>query len=141
LTIHDLTIQRSTIQQFNVKDLFDIVPEDADLLVINKPAGLACHPTKSDGHSSLVCRVRAYLGPDVTPRLVNRLDRETSGVVLVVKTPEAARELGRVFESRSVAKEYLALVHGHVAGERGLIDARLGKDERKCCGDQGLRAS
>lgn len=110
--------------------LFDILHEDADLLVINKPAGLVCHPTKSDGHSSLISRVRAHLGPDVTPRLVNRLDRETSGIVLIAKTPEAARELGRIFESRLVGKEYLAIVHGRVIEERGFIDAPLGIDER-----------
>lgn len=110
--------------------LFDILHEDADLLVINKPAGLVCHPTKPDGHSSLISRVRTHLGPDVTPRLVNRLDRETSGIVLIAKTPEAARELGRIFESRAVEKEYLAIVHGHLCEGRGLIDAPLGKDKQ-----------
>jgi 23S rRNA pseudouridine1911/1915/1917 synthase len=113
-----------------VNGLFAILHEDADLLVINKPAGLVCHPTKSDGHSSLISRVRAPLGPDVMPRLVNRLDRETSGIVLIAKTPEATRELGRIFESRAVEKEYSAIVHGRVIEERGLIGAPLGRDER-----------
>ena len=111
-------------------NLLVILHEDAELLVINKPAGLVCHPTKPDGRSSLIARARSHLGPDATPRLVNRLDRETSGVVLIAKTPEAARELGRVFESRSIAKEYLAIVHGHVREDHGLIDAPLGNDER-----------
>ena len=107
---------------------FAILHEDADLLVVNKPAGLVCHPTKPDGHSSLISRVRGYLGPDAAPRLVNRLDRETSGVVLVAKTAQAARELGRIFEHRAVGKEYLAIVHGHLREDSGLIDAPLGKD-------------
>ena len=66
----------------------------------------------------------------IVPHLVNRLDRETSGVVLIAKNPEAAGELGKILESRAVQKEYLAIVHGHVREEHGLIDAPLGKDER-----------
>jgi len=110
--------------------LLDILHEDADLLVINKPADLVCHPTKGDVFSSLISRVRLHLGADSAPRLVNRLDRETSGVSVVAKTVEAARELGRIWETRAVAKEYLAVVHGHVAADAGTIDAPLGKDER-----------
>lgn len=110
--------------------LFDIIHEDNELLVVNKPADLVCHPTKGDAFSSLISRVRIYLGPDATPRLVNRLDRETSGVTVVAKTAEAARELGQLWETRAVEKEYLALVHGHVCDEQGLIEAPLGKDER-----------
>src|SRR5688572_28798688 len=97
-----------------MKELFDIIHEDADLLVINKPADLVCHPTKGDQYSSLISRVRLYLGPDAKPHLVNRLDRETSGVTVVAKHPEAAGELGKLWETRNVAKRYLAIVHGHV---------------------------
>jgi 23S rRNA pseudouridine1911/1915/1917 synthase len=62
--------------------------------------------------------------------LVNRLDRETSGVVLVAKTNSAARELRALWERRSVEKEYLAIVHGRVPGPGGEVDAPLGRDER-----------
>jgi 23S rRNA pseudouridine1911/1915/1917 synthase len=62
--------------------------------------------------------------------LVNRLDRETSGVVLVAKNSEAARLSRRLWEDRAVQKEYLAIAHGHVPDARGVIDAPLGKDER-----------
>jgi 23S rRNA pseudouridine1911/1915/1917 synthase len=113
-----------------VENLFAIVHEDDGLLVINKPAGLVCHPTKTDGRSSLISRVRLYLGPDAHPHLVNRLDRETSGVTVVAKRDDAARELRRLWESRAVEKEYLAIVHGHVRDEEGIIDAPLAKDER-----------
>jgi 23S rRNA-/tRNA-specific pseudouridylate synthase len=112
-----------------VENLFEIIHEDAELLVINKPAGLVCHPTKTDEYSSLIGRVRLHLGKDARPHLVNRLDRETSGVMLVAKTNEAARELRRLMEGREVQKEYLAIVHGHVPDDHGLIDAPLGKDE------------
>lgn len=114
--------------QRNLDKLFDIIHEDEDLLLINKPADLVCHPTKGDEFSSLINRVRLHLGPDSKPHLVNRLDRETSGVTVVAKNPAAASELGKLWESRAVEKEYLAIVHGHVGDEHGLIDAPLGKD-------------
>lgn len=108
---------------------FDIVHEDADLLVINKPAGLVCHPTKSDGRSSLISRVRSYLGADIQPHLINRLDRETSGIILVAKNPTAARELRRLWEQREVCKQYLAIVQGHVSADYQVIEAPLGRDQ------------
>src|SRR6476660_7227747 len=115
-----------------MKPLLQIIFENDELLVINKPAGLVCHPTKTDEYSSLISRVRLYLGKQAHPHLVNRLDRETSGVTVVAKTDEAALALRRVWESRKVEKEYLAIVHGHVKDEQGMIDAPLGKDEKSC---------
>ncbi len=110
--------------------LFDIIHEDAELLVINKPADLVCHPTKGDEYSSLISRARLYLGANSTPHLVNRLDRETSGVTIVAKSAGVAGELGKIWETRAVQKEYRAIVHGHVSVEHGVIDAPLGKDEQ-----------
>jgi 23S rRNA pseudouridine1911/1915/1917 synthase len=130
-----------------VNDLFPIVHEDEDLLVINKPAGLVCHPTKGDVYSSLISRIRLYLGPDATAHLVNRLDRETGGLTLVAKTDEAARELRRLWEAREVVKEYRAIVHGCPPREQGIIDAPLGKDEQSevavkdCVREDGAEAS
>lgn len=110
--------------------LFHIVHEDADLLVINKPAGLVCHPTKRDAMSSLIGRVRLHLGEPARPHIINRLDRETSGLVIVAKTDDTARQLRRLWETRAVTKTYLAIVHGHVREDRGVINAPLGRDER-----------
>src|ERR1017187_6700835 len=112
----------------SVEKLFDIIYEDNELLAINKPAGLVCHPTKTDEYSSLISRARLPLGPGSHPQLVNRLDRETSGVTLVAKDAETARELRRIWENRQVEKDYLAIVHGHVVEAHGIIDAPLGKD-------------
>ena len=115
-----------------MKPLFDLIFEDHDLLVINKPAGLVCHPTKIDEYSSLIGRVRLYLGNDAEhkpPHLVNRLDRETSGVTILAKNPQIAGQLGKLFETRAVQKEYLALVHGAIRQDHGIIEAPLGKDE------------
>jgi 23S rRNA pseudouridine1911/1915/1917 synthase len=138
-----------------VEKLFEIIFEDDDLLVINKPAGLVCHPTKNGEMSSLIGRVRLHLkirssrcesahssffekdqseltfaATNSAPHLINRLDRETSGVVVIAKNSEIAGELGKILESRAIEKEYVAIVHGHVREEHGLIGAPLGKDER-----------
>jgi 23S rRNA pseudouridine1911/1915/1917 synthase len=115
--------------------VLDVLYEDADLLVVNKPAGLVCHPTKSGERSSLIGRVREYWNSPsrpagLRPHLINRLDREPSGVVLIAQNAAVAGELGKIFEARAVQKEYLAIVHGHVPENQGWIDASLGKDER-----------
>jgi len=111
--------------------VLNVIHEDADLLVVQKPAGLVCHPTKDGEMSSLIGRARLHLaGRAAAPHLINRLDRETSGIVLIAKNSPAAGELGKILESCAVEKEYLAIVHGHVAAERGIIDAPLGKDEQ-----------
>lgn len=112
-----------------MEPLFEILHEDDDLLAINKQADLVCHPTKTDELSSLAGRVRLHLGEDRPVHFVNRLDRETSGIVIVAKTNEAARELRRLWENREVTKTYWAIVHGHVRDDTGTIDAPLGKDE------------
>jgi 23S rRNA pseudouridine1911/1915/1917 synthase len=112
------------IKIFRVTDLFEILHEDDDLLVINKPAGLVCHPTKGDELSSLAGRLRLYRGAEQSVHLINRLDRETSGVVCVGKTDEVARELRKLWESREVEKQYWAIVYGHVTESEGTIDAR-----------------
>ena len=134
--------------------VLNVIHEDADLLVVHKPAGLVCHPTKDGEMSSLVGRARLYLNSSLSanevggegrgevvlnlqplafslrPFLINRLDRETSGVVMIAKNSQTAGELGKILESRAVEKEYLAIVHGYVAAEQGTIDAPLGKDEQ-----------
>lgn len=111
-----------------MEPLLSIVHEDSDLLVLNKPAGLVCHPTKGDVYSSLISRARLHLGPESAPQLINRLDRETSGVVVLAKNSQAARDLRKLWESRAVEKEYWAIVHGYLEPDHGVLDAPLGKD-------------
>ena len=108
--------------------LFGLIHEDEDLLVINKPADLVCHPTKGDQYSSLISRVRLYLD-QADVHMINRLDRETSGIVLLAKRNVAARQLRTLWESGKVIKSYDAIVHGHVRPDSGLIDQPLGPDE------------
>ena len=117
------------IGSFLLDDLFEILHEDENLLAINKPAGLVCHPTKGDEYSSLAGRIRLHLGAERPVHLINRLDRETSGVVLVGKADNAARQLRKLWQSREAEKIYWAIVHGHVAEAEGLIDAPLGAED------------
>ena len=107
------------------EQLVNIVFEDDRLLVVNKPANLVCHPSKTGPLSSLVGRVRAYLGR-AEAFMVNRLDRETSGLMLVAKDAAMAAQLHRAFQKKQVIKEYLAIVHGGVAEEHGTIEAPIG---------------
>ncbi len=105
--------------------LLNVVFEDDRLLVVNKPANLVCHPSKNGPLSSLVGRVRAYLGrPEAF--MVNRLDRETSGLMLITKDAPMAAQLHRAFLKKQVTKEYVAIVHGQPNGEHGVVDAPIG---------------
>lgn len=106
--------------------MLNIVFEDTRLLVLDKPAGLVCHPTKGDEYSSLVGRVRLHMGPNY--HLINRLDRETSGLVVIAKQDKIARELRRAWENRGVRKLYSAIVHGHPTHNSQTISAALGRD-------------
>jgi len=126
-------------------ELFPIIFEDEDLLVIDKPAGLVCHPTKGDEYSSLVGRIRLHLGQGGF--LINRLDRETSGVVLAAKCSEVAGELGKIWQAGGVRKTYQALVHGQPDSDEGCIEGRLGKDVasevviKNCVREDGAKAT
>ena len=119
-----------------VAALLDVLYEDGHLLVVNKPADLVCHPSKSGPLSSLIGRVRLYLGHD-EGRLVNRLDRETSGVVLIAKDAASAGELGKILAKQIAAKSYLAIVHGAVAIEAQTISAPIGDDEASAVAVKG----
>jgi len=106
-----------------------VLHEDENLLVVHKPAGLVCHPSKGDAASSLIGRVRLHLGPSCNPQMVHRLDRETSGVMAFAKTAAAALDLRRLWHLGMVSKGYLALVHGHPPLNHGLIEAPIGPDD------------
>jgi 23S rRNA-/tRNA-specific pseudouridylate synthase len=102
-----------------MKELFEIVHEDDDLLVLNKPADLVCHPTKGDRYSSLISRVRLHLGDDIRPHLINRLDRETSGLVIVARNETAALELRRLWEGGPTRRSRRRAPGSWSTGDRG----------------------
>ncbi|MDH7490272.1 MAG: RluA family pseudouridine synthase [Anaerolineae bacterium] len=114
----------------------DIVYEDADILVVNKPAGMVVHPAFGHASGTLVNAVLAHcpdlagVGGELRPGIVHRLDKDTSGLIVVAKGDVALRDLQAQFKGREVQKVYLALVEGHVSPPTGLIDAPIGRDPR-----------
>lgn len=104
-----------------------LLEEDRDYLVFDKPGWVVCHPSKNGPWSSLVGAVRVWRGME-TMHLVSRLDRETSGIILLAKHPGAASVAQTAMERRWVKKTYLALLEGELA-EPTLVDQPLGPDE------------
>ncbi len=113
-----------------------IIYEDDDLLVIDKPAGLVVHPAPGNPAHTLVNAILFHLSslPDTDdwhrPGIVHRLDKDTSGVMLVAKNSVAHQNLADQFKTRSVVKTYLVLVRGHLTPEDGVIEAPIGRDSR-----------
>jgi len=103
-----------------------IIHEDDDLVVVNKPGDVVCHPSKAGPWSSLVSAVREHAGL-TTAHLVYRLDRETSGVVILAKNPKAASRLQKGMQNRKVGKTYLAVLTGELTGPI-TVDQPLGDD-------------
>jgi len=111
----------------------EILYEDADIAVLNKPAGMVIHPGAGHASGTLVNALLHHvtdlsgIGGELRPGIVHRLDRGTSGVMVIAKNDRAHQELSRQFQHREVEKEYIALVWGVVqAGRR--IDAAIGRD-------------
>jgi len=106
---------------------FEIVFEDSDLLVLNKPAGIAVHEGKGILKRDTVLGQleAAYRARNITPRLVHRIDQDTSGLLVVAKNGPMSERLEKIFETRAVEKDYLALVAGRLRAKRGTIDTPL----------------
>jgi 23S rRNA pseudouridine1911/1915/1917 synthase len=111
----------------------EIVHEDETLVVVNKPAGLVIHPAAGI-HSGKLANALAYHfqqlpnASSVRPGIVHRLDRDTSGLLVVAKTESALENLSDQFRDRSVYKSYVALVHGRVQSDSGRIEQPLARD-------------
>jgi len=114
----------------------NILYEDDDLLVIDKPAGLTIHPAPGHPSHTLVNAVLSHfpkladISDSLRPGIVHRLDKDTSGVMLVAKNSRAQLNLAGQFNARSVVKAYLVLVKGHLTPENGIIEAPMGRDPR-----------
>ncbi len=117
----------------------DVVYEDADLLVIDKPAGMVVHPAAGHEAHTLVhgllarCHDLAGIGGEQRPGIVHRLDRDTSGLLMVAKNDRAHASLSRQLQARTVGKFYLALLSGAPRPASGIVDAPIARDphERK----------
>ena len=114
----------------------DIVWEDQHLLIVNKPAGLTVHPAPGHPSHTLVNGLLAIypdlpgIGGEKRPGIVHRLDKDTSGLMMVAKTAEAHRSLSNEIQNRRIVKGYTALLNGHIKPQTGFIDASIARDPR-----------
>ncbi len=110
-----------------------IVYEDGDLLVVDKPPGMAVHPAPGHSSGTLVHAVLAHcpglstVGGEGRPGIVHRLDKDTSGLIIVAKNDAAHLSLARQLKERRVEKTYIALVEGRLTQREGVIDASIGR--------------
>jgi 23S rRNA pseudouridine1911/1915/1917 synthase len=115
----------------------EILYEDEDLVAVNKPAGMVVHAGAGNTAGTLVnallhrFHTLSSLGGDLRPGIVHRLDRYTSGVILIARTDGAHRALAAQFAGRQVEKVYLALVHGRLAADSGRIDKPIARDPHR----------
>ena len=114
-----------------------VLYEDADLAVIDKPAGVVVHPAAGHASGTLVNALLFHvkdlsgIGGEIRPGIVHRLDKETSGVLVIAKNDLAHRTLADKWNTEAIRKEYLALVYGTPDPERGSVNAPIGRDPRE----------
>ncbi|BBB93014.1 MAG TPA: RluA family pseudouridine synthase [Methylomusa anaerophila] len=111
----------------------DILYEDQDIIVINKPRGMVVHPAAGNYRGTLVnallehCKDLSGINGVIRPGIVHRLDKDTSGVIVAAKTDRAHLNLAEQIKSRVASRKYLAIVHGNIIEEQGVINAPIGR--------------
>jgi len=110
-----------------------ILYEDSSIIVVDKPAGMVVHPAYGNPSGTLVnallyyCKDLAGINGIIRPGIVHRLDKDTSGVMVVAKDDQAYHELAKQFKNRTVEKAYMAIAYGQFSKEEGLIDSAIGR--------------
>ena len=147
ITIDNNFKEETDILPENIK--LDIVYEDDDLMIINKPSGLVVHPGAGNYDNTLVNGLLNYTNnlssvDDVRPGIVHRLDKDTSGLMVVAKNNKCHELLSEMFKNHEVKRTYYALVCGVVPYNKGTVDVPLKKDETKfdrvCASEDGKKA-
>lgn len=114
----------------------EIIYEDADVLVVNKPRGMVVHPAPGHPSGTLVnglmhhCKDLSGINGVARPGIVHRIDKDTSGLLMVAKNDVAHESLVNQLVNKTVTRKYTALVHGHIAHEKGTIEAPIGRDQK-----------
>ncbi len=114
----------------------DILYEDQDIVLINKAQGMVVHPGAGNKDGTLVNALLYHIDDlsgingEIRPGIVHRLDKDTSGILIVAKNDEAHVHLSKQLQDRSMEREYWALVHGNIPHEHGTIDAPIGRDPK-----------
>lgn len=114
----------------------DVVYEDEDVIVVNKPRGLVVHPAAGHAHGTLINGLvyrgvrLSHLGGEMRPGVVHRIDKDTSGLLMLAKTDRAFLDLAEQLKLHTVERRYQAIVHGRIMHEDGTIDAPIGRDPK-----------
>jgi 23S rRNA pseudouridine1911/1915/1917 synthase len=115
----------------------EIVYEDEDVLVVNKPKGMVVHPAPGHSNGTLVnglmhhCTDLSGINGVVRPGIVHRIDKDTSGLLMVAKNDQAHHSLVDQLVKKTVTRKYLALVHGHIPHDKGTIEAPIARDAKE----------
>ncbi|HNL84746.1 MAG TPA: RluA family pseudouridine synthase, partial [Chitinophagales bacterium] len=121
-----------TVEPENIP--LDIVYEDEDVLLINKKSGMVCHPGHGNFHGTLVhallwhCKDLPQITGDTRPGLVHRLDKNTSGLIIIGKTEQALNHLAKQFFDRTIKRHYIALVWGDIEEKTGRIECNIARN-------------
>ena len=135
-----MTVEEPELEELDVvaEELdLDIVYEDKDVLVVNKARGMVVHPAPGHPSGTVVnglmhhCTDLSGINGVVRPGIVHRIDKDTSGLLMVAKNDKAHVSLVDQLVNRSVTRVYTALVHGHIPHDNGTIDAPIGRDQRE----------
>ncbi len=134
----ELTIPPPKDTELKAEEIpLDIVYEDEHMLVVNKPQGMVVHPAAGNLEGTLVNALMAHCGDnlsgingEVRPGILHRIDKDTSGLLLVAKDDRAHLGLSEQIKAHSLTREYMALVHGKIKEDSGTIDAPIGRDPK-----------
>ncbi len=134
----EIIIPEAKETELQAEDIpLDIVYEDKHMLVVNKPQGMVVHPAAGNPSGTLVNALMAHCGDNLSgingelrPGILHRIDKDTSGLLLVAKDDKAHLGLSEQIKEHSLTREYLCLVHGKLKDDSGTIDAPIGRDEK-----------
>lgn len=133
----DVTIEEPEELDIVAEDIpLDIYYEDADVIVVNKPKGMVVHPAPGHTGGTLVnalmyhCKDLSGINGVMRPGIVHRIDKDTSGLLMVAKNDMAHEKLVKQLQEKTVTRKYKALVHGVIPHDAGTIDAPIGRDKR-----------
>lgn len=133
ITVH---VPEPVLLKAEAEDIpLDIVYEDSDVLVVNKPRGMVVHPAAGNYNGTLVNAIMFHCGDKLSsingvirPGIVHRIDKDTSGLLVVAKNDSAHRSLARQLEEHSITRRYKAIVYNNIKDDEGMIDAPIGRD-------------
>ena len=133
----EITVPEVEELEIVAEDLnLEIIYEDADVLVVNKPRGMVVHPAPGHTTGTLVnglmhhCTDLSGINGVMRPGIVHRIDKDTTGLLMVAKNDVAHESLVNQLVAKTVTRKYTALVHGHIAHDKGTIDAPIGRDTK-----------